>query len=227
MKDDILTYREMCDRESVQTLQRGMNYRLSLSYSVILMSQRRNAPYEDEVSGDGKTISYEGHDWPKTAEIPIPKTVDQPMRTKTGTLTQNGKFVEAVERYTRDGIPEKVRIYEKILAGVWFYKGTFELISYTYPVSRGRHVFKFRLHLVSEEIDATGQELRERSRVIPTAVKKLVWERDHGKCVLCGAKDELHFDHIIPFSKGGTSITPDNVRILCARHNLSKSAKIE
>lgn len=29
MKDNIITYREMCDNENVQTLQRGMNYRLN------------------------------------------------------------------------------------------------------------------------------------------------------------------------------------------------------
>ncbi|MEJ2255136.1 MAG: HNH endonuclease [Nitrospirota bacterium] len=45
--------------------------------------------------------------------------------------------------------------------------------------------------------------------------------------MLCGATDELHFDHDLPYSKGGTSITEENVRILCARHNLKKSHKIE
>jgi len=44
IQDDILSYREMCDAENVQTLQRGMNYRLNPQYSVILMSQRSNAP---------------------------------------------------------------------------------------------------------------------------------------------------------------------------------------
>ena len=36
----------------------------------------------------------------------------------------------------------------------------------------------------------------------------------------------LHFDHDIPFSKGGSSITAANVRLLCAKHNLEKSDKI-
>jgi 5-methylcytosine-specific restriction endonuclease McrA len=53
-----------------------------------------------------------------------------------------------------------------------------------------------------------------------------VWKRDHGKCVICGASDNLHFDHDVPFSKGGSSITAKNVRLLCARHNLAKSDKI-
>ena len=37
-------------------------------------------------------------------------------------------------------------------------------------------------------------------------MKLAVWKHDGGKCVICGATDELHFDHIIPFSKGGTSL---------------------
>ena len=52
----------MCDAEGVQTLQRGMNYRLRPNYSVILMSQRSSAPYRDRIYDDGVTIEYEGHD---------------------------------------------------------------------------------------------------------------------------------------------------------------------
>ncbi|MEK9185914.1 MAG: hypothetical protein AAB863_04010 [Patescibacteria group bacterium] len=55
----------MCDAENVQTLQRGMNYRLYTTYSVILMPQRSNAPYKDQVHSDGITIEYEGHDTPR------------------------------------------------------------------------------------------------------------------------------------------------------------------
>ena len=65
MKDEIITYREMCDREHMQTIQRGMNYRLNSDYTVILLSQRKNAPYKDIVSDDGFVIEYEGHDVPK------------------------------------------------------------------------------------------------------------------------------------------------------------------
>jgi 5-methylcytosine-specific restriction endonuclease McrA len=53
-----------------------------------------------------------------------------------------------------------------------------------------------------------------------------VWERDGGKCVRCGSQDNLHFDHILPFSKGGTSMLESNIQLLCARHNLSKGDRI-
>lgn len=59
-------------------------------------------------------------------------------------------------------------------------------------------------------------------RVIPTSVKLAVWKRDSGKCVICGASDDLHFDHDVPWVKGGTSLVAEKVQLLCARHNLAK-----
>jgi hypothetical protein len=50
--------------------------------------------------------------------------------------------------------------------------------------------------------------------------------RDRGQCVLCASTKNLHFDHDIPFSKGGSSLTAANVRLLCAKCNPQKSDKI-
>lgn len=41
-----------------------------------------------------------------------------------------------------------------------------------------------------------------------------------------GSTENLHFDHDLPFSKGGTSLTAANVRILCMKCNLRKSDKL-
>lgn len=221
----------MCDTESVQTLQRGMNYRLNPNYSVILMSQRRNAPYEDKILADGLSIEYEGHDVPKIEQSVDPKAIDQPRATKSGALTQNGRFAEAVEQLKAGKRePEIVRVYEKLFDGVWSEKGFFRLVDYRYAKSGKRKVFRFRLEETEVDVDhkqLTESKLRERTRLIPSEVKRIVWARDKGRCVLCGATDELHFDHDLPYSKGGTSITPANVRVLCARHNLIKSDNIE
>ena len=37
--------------------------------------------------------------------------------------------------------------------------------------------------------------------------------------------NNLHFDHILPFSKGGTCLKGKNIQLLSARHNLEKSKK--
>jgi 5-methylcytosine-specific restriction endonuclease McrA len=54
-----------------------------------------------------------------------------------------------------------------------------------------------------------------------------VWKRDKGRCVECGSADNLHFDHIIPWSRGGSSLTAQNVQLLCARHNITKRDRIQ
>jgi len=64
------------------------------------------------------------------------------------------------------------------------------------------------------------------NRIIPDDVKKAVWKRYLGKCSLCGASENLHFDHIIPVTKGGSN-NEKNVQILCAQCNLKKSDSIE
>ena len=90
-------------------------------------------------------------------------------------------------------------------------------------------VFKFRLEVdagATPVIDPREPRV-EQNRLIPTEVKLAVWKRDQGKCVTCGSRDNLHFDHIIPYSLGGSSLVAENIQLLCARHNLAKRAKIE
>jgi hypothetical protein len=144
--------------------------------------------------------------------------------------TQNGKFNQAAQRYKaeqRD--PERVRVYEKIKPGIWSYNGVFHLVDSWIEMDAARNVFKFKLVAVEGDEDFTlpPENQVQRRRLIPTAVKLAVWKRDGGRCVICGATDELHFDHDLPWSKGGTSVTEANVQILCARHNLRKSDHIE
>lgn len=230
IRDDIISYREMCDAEKVQTLQRGMNYRLSSDYSVILLSQRPNAPYKDKVQSDGITIEYEGHNVSKNSYEHNPKLDDQMPALPSGVYIQNGLFVKAVDDFKNNKRnAELVKAYEKILPGVWSLKGVFELIDYHIIHDGQRNVFRFVLRLSqNQEINIEPSEKSlSHTRIIQSEVKMQVWKRDSGECVLCGSKENLHFDHDLPFSKGGTSLTSNNVRLLCMKHNLEKSAKIE
>ncbi len=70
-----------------------------------------------------------------------------------------------------------------------------------------------------------GVNLKIRSRYIPPHVKEKVWNRDEGQCVKCGSKYELEYDHIIPFSKGGSN-THNNIQLLCTKCNRRKLNKI-
>ena len=44
-RDEILSYREMCDVENKQTLQRGMNFRLNHSYCQVPLFSRTLSKY--------------------------------------------------------------------------------------------------------------------------------------------------------------------------------------
>lgn len=229
MSDNIISYIDMCQREGA-SLQQGMNFGLGGNHSVILMSVRPNAPYRDRLEDGGTTLVYEGHDHPKLTSCPNPKVVDQPERHPSGGLTQNGRFHMAAQSFKQgERPPERVRVYEKIQPGIWAYNGVFHLVDSWSERDDHRTVFKFRLVAVEDEEDFTRpvRLAAERRRLIPTSVKLEVWRRDHGKCVRCGAADELHFDHDVPYSKGGSSLTAANVQLLCARHNLQKHDRIE
>jgi hypothetical protein len=219
----------MCRRETV-SLQKGMNFELGHNHSVILMSVRKNAPYADRIEDDGSTLIYEGHDVPRSRLHPNPKVIDQPEQTESGRLTQNGLFHRAAQRF-RSGRqpPERVRVYEKIKQGIWSYNGVFHLVDSWRELSDGRDVFKFKLVAIEGEEDFTKPTpaFPKPRRIIPTWVKLEVWKRDGGKRTKCGTTEDLHFDHIIPWSKGGSSSTPDNIQLLCGKHNLEKHDSIE
>jgi len=194
------------------------------------MSRRSNAPYRDKILEDGITIEYEGHDVSRKNYFHVPKQDNQIAQFPSGKLTQNGKFQKAVDEFkVGKKAAELVKVYEKVMDGVWSLKGLFELIDYKIIHDGNRNVFKFILRLSQKSaINKETENMQlSQTRIIPSEVKMEVWKRDNGQCVLCKAKENLHFDHDLPYSKGGTSLTAKNVRLLCMKHNLQKSAKIE
>jgi hypothetical protein len=223
--DDIISYAELVAAENAN-VQKGMNFQIKPEYSIFLMSVRKNAPYADEWDMATNTLIYEGHDAPSNL-AKEPKEVDQPLATPKGTLTENGKFFTAAQSHKMRMIkePHKIKVYEKIKDGIWCYKGFFNLVDAKIVNTGVRNVFKFYLSPV-QFITKKKEISLPHSRLIPTTVKLEVWARDKGQCVLCGSKENLHFDHDLPYSKGGTSLTAENVRILCMKHNLKKHDKI-
>src|SRR5438067_2345420 len=101
---EIISYPEMLQREGI-ALQKGMNFRVgggAAGYSIILMSVRKGAPYQDQWHDEGSTdphagmLEYEGHDAPRLRDSRVePKRVDQPMHLPSGRPTENGKFYQA------------------------------------------------------------------------------------------------------------------------------------
>ena len=84
--------------------------------------------------------------------------------------------------------------------------------------------------IVEECLKITNSEnlikKNEVDRNIPEEVRYKVWRRDEGKCVKCGSRDKLEYDHIIPISKGGSN-TARNIELLCENCNREKRDHIQ
>ena len=69
-----------------------------------------------------------------------------------------------------------------------------------------------------------------RTRHVPAAVRREVWERDDGRCAFVGTNgrcDErgfLEFHHVIPFAEGGAT-TSDNLELQCRAHNAHEASE--
>jgi hypothetical protein len=61
------------------------------------------------------------------------------------------------------------------------------------------------------------------TRSIPQDVKIQVAVRDQGRCRQCGSAQDLHHDHVIPWSRGGAN-TVNNIQLLCGACNRRKGA---
>ena len=72
-------------------------------------------------------------------------------------------------------------------------------------------------------------ERPSRSRTIPVAVRRAVYDRDGGRCTFtnkqgtrCTADCGLEFHHEVPFGVGGEHRV-ENIRLLCKPHNLAQA----
>jgi hypothetical protein len=78
---------------------------------------------------------------------------------------------------------------------------------------------------ISNTFSSEPQIFKHKTKRFPSErLKVQVLMRDGNKCRLCGivlTGGNIHFDHIVAWSKGGET-TLENLQILCAAHNLAK-----
>lgn len=85
-------------------------------------------------------------------------------------------------------------------------------------------------HLIEREevklkILLSGESTSDVRPTIPSEVRRSIWNRDGGRCVQCGSRERLEYDHIIPLSRGGSN-TERNIELLCEACNRGKSNSI-
>ncbi len=73
------------------------------------------------------------------------------------------------------------------------------------------------------------REFRRIDREIPRNVQLKVFKRDGQVCQMCNQNvkvEDIHYDHIIPWSKGGSS-KEDNIRLVCSSCNQKRGNDYE
>jgi len=97
------------------------------------------------------------------------------------------------------------------------------------PTILHRALKAYIAHMEKQKFAATAKPRSGRiamtARTIPAEVKRLVAQRDQGRCAYvsasgrrCEARERLEFDHIEPLATGGAA-TVSNIRLLCRAHN--------
>jgi hypothetical protein len=166
---EVISYLQMCRAEGV-SLQRGMNFGSAGSMSVILMSRRPGAPYDDRVEEDGRVLIYEATTRHKSGAARIRRRSTSPSGVSGAHLPKTDCFSKLLHNTGDSGTPaERVRVYEKMRDGIWTFNGTFKLVDGWREESHGRLVFKFRLEVDPDATPVSDpREPRlEQNRLIP------------------------------------------------------------
>src|SRR5262249_3630868 len=124
----------------------------------------------------------------------------------------------------------------KISPGYWLYHDYWvEFEDTTYRQDDAALLVKRAVLREERELARARQEVETLERfgdlpsacrdAIPDEARMFVWQRDGGRCVRCGGREKLEFDHITPVADGGSS-TERNVQLLCEPCNLSKGRSV-
>lgn len=145
--------------------------------------------------------------------------------TRKEAIEHNEFLKEQLQKKAYDG--ERTKYFEKKV--VEFNPEDYPESHSNEDVERSCSIFGHQcpVFFVNEPFTETN-ERRRISRHIPRTTILRVARRDNYTCQECGKHlldSEMEFDHIIPFSKGG-STEEHNIRLTCFDCNRKKSAKI-
>lgn len=140
--------------------------------------------------------------------------------------------------------PEPAALADRVLLRVAVERSTYdnlryaqELLSHSVPSGDVAKVLDRALKALIVQLEkrkfaaTTRPRLRSRqkatagTRSVPAHVRRVVWERDQGRCTFvgesghrCGSRKLLEFDHVDPVARGGRA-TVERMRLRCRAHN--------
>lgn len=94
-------------------------------------------------------------------------------------------------------------------------------IEYLEIVGFHKHQNPHHMEVPSEIPHPVGAENKYNHKPITKAQRQRIFSRDKQKCQKCGSRKNLHIDHVVPVSKGGSS-DDENLQTLCQACNISK-----
>jgi hypothetical protein len=179
------------------------------------------------VAGDRQT-SADGNPTGSENNARIPAALDS--RTTAKPIVALSPRRYKIEITVDEATHDKLRSLQDLMARSGTGRDPGEIISRAIDVLLVRTLarkaaFTDRPKPAKPTIDSTASGLEPRSRSIPAAVRREVWQRDSGRCCYvdprgrrCGETSSVEFHHKHAFALGGLSTT-ENIELRCSAHN--------
>lgn len=135
-------------------------------------------------------------------------------------------YNECLENFKSGKLQTEADVWSEIDRIIYFSPNQYQYLSQFDSEDIGCKVYGHTCPFFISQSGATEtKEPRRQGRYLPREVMLKVVRRDNHVCQVCFKyvpDNEVEFDHIIPYSKGGPT-TVDNIRLLCRSCNREKS----
>ena len=199
---------------------------------MILAKDKPNKKVKDSIKPIGKKLES--------------ASTELPLITQESTVPGNGKTSNDIKKVEKE--PVKLRHHVKFSASEEFVEKLDEvksLLSTKYPAGISlEEVFSECMEEYLDKHSPVRKQARrakrklkavkanKHTRHIPAKIRDQVFIRDNHQCTYtstdgtrCCSKHNLHVDHIKPFALGGSN-EPENLRLLCAKHNRLEAKRV-
>ncbi|GEM_PF-1439331 len=228
-------------KEAAEIIVKTQQGSASLLQKILKLGYNRAGRLIDQLESTGIVGPFEGSK-SRAVFIPDLKTLDSFLSYRKEGETfffRNKTYNEKKAFFENNILPDKISIIEEKVNDILIKIEEANIVELKESI-RQEILEKENKKRTKEQINSLRQEvfqemieegilkdenIKKGRSPISQGVLDKVWNRDQGKCVRCNSQENLEFDHIIPYSKGGAN-TYRNLQLLCEKCNRSKSNKI-